>query len=100
MSEPLLKIRNSHAVACGDPPIVAAEDPNIYVGYFQNVFGEQWIFTYDYRTKNAELRGGDIGWNTAYDVIDGVAPSLVLNRDEQDWLKACWRAASGIDHET
>ncbi len=95
MSEPLLKIRINHAVACGDPPIITTDDPSVYVGYFQNVFGEQWIFTYDYRTENAELRGGDIGWNEAREVIEGVAPSLVLNRDEQDWLKACWRSASG-----
>ena len=95
MSELLLKIRNNHAGICGDPPIITTEDRNVYVGCFQNVFGEQLTFTYDYRTKNAELRGGDICWNTAYEVIDGVAPSLVLNRDEQDCLKACWRAASG-----
>jgi hypothetical protein len=31
----------------------------------------------------------DGGWNAACEVIDGIAPSLVLNRDELEWLKAC-----------
>src|SRR5262245_33511329 len=36
MSEPLLSIRNHHAPACGDPPIVRADDTALYVGYFEN----------------------------------------------------------------
>ena len=45
MSEPLLSIRNHHAPACGDPPIVNSDDPHVYIGYFENEHGEQWIFT-------------------------------------------------------
>ena len=47
MSEPLLQIRNHHAVGSGDPPIVSGNDGNVYIGYFENTFGEQWIFTFD-----------------------------------------------------
>ncbi len=95
MSEPLLKIRNNHAASCGDPPIITMDDSNIYIGYFQNLYGEQWVFIYDRSTMQAELRGGDVGWNRSHDVINGIAPSLTLNRDESDWLDACWRAATG-----
>lgn len=94
MSEPLLKIRNHHSPTCGDPPIVNGDDPALYIGYFENPFGEQWIFTYDRKTKKGLLRGGDAGWNTALDV-EGDTPAVVLGPEESQWLKACWRAASG-----
>lgn len=52
MSEPLLKIRNHHALVSGDPPIIEDSKPNQYIGYFENMFGEQWIFTRDRPTGN------------------------------------------------
>ena len=94
MSDPLLTIRNNHAASCGDPPIASAEDSSTYIGYFQNCFGEQWIFTYDQNTDVAVLRGGDIGWNTAHAVIDGTAEDLILNADERSWLQACWNSSA------
>lgn len=94
MSEPLLRIRNHHAPTCGDPPIVNSDDLDVYIGYFENAFGEQWTFTYSRATKTGVLRGGDIGWNTTMDVHDGVVQGLVLNRAESMWLAACWLAAT------
>jgi len=64
-------------------------------GYFENAFGEQWVFTLDRTTRRAELRGGDIGWNTVHEVRDGEVGSLVLGQEEAAWLGACWRAAMG-----
>lgn len=95
MSEPLLRIRNHHSATCGDPPIVGGDDANVYIGYFENAFGEQWIFTFARDTGQAILRGGDIGWNTVNDVNDGQVGELILNADESAWLQACWRAATG-----
>ncbi|HUG68911.1 MAG TPA: hypothetical protein VMM76_14275 [Pirellulaceae bacterium] len=95
MSDPLLQIRNYHTVACGDPPIINGDDPNVYIGYFENAFGEQWIFTFDRATREAELRGGDIGWNSVHEVCDGKVEELVLGREELAWLQACWKAATG-----
>lgn len=95
MSEPLVAIRNQHSAACGDPPIIRSDDPALYVGYFENAYGEQWIFTYHRKTHIAELRGGDIEWNAVYQVKDGAVPDLILNREEAIWLAACWRAATG-----
>ena len=43
MSDPLLKIRNHHSAACGDPPIIVGSTENCYVGYFENPYGDQWI---------------------------------------------------------
>ncbi len=89
MSEPLLRIRNVHVSGSGDPPIVTNDDANLYVGYFENPFGEQWIFTYDRKTHSAELRGGDVGWNTINTVVDGKVADLILGTEEATWLQAC-----------
>jgi hypothetical protein len=94
MSEPLLRIRNHHTAACGDPPIVSSNDPDLYIGYFENPHGEQWIFTCQRSTKKAELRGGDVGWNTRNQVVDGAVPNLALSTEESQWLRACWFAAT------
>ena len=94
MSEPLLQIRNHHVAACGDPPVITGANPHVYVGYFENPYGEQWVFTYDHKSKKAELRGGDIGWNSRCEVIDGVVPDLILGIEEATWLQACWCAAT------
>jgi hypothetical protein len=51
-------------------------------------------FTFNRQTKKAELRGGDIGWNEVHEVHGGRAPGLVLSADEQQWLQACWAAAT------
>lgn len=93
MSDPLLKIANHHAAACGDPPIVDGSVENCYVGYFENSYGEQWIFKLDRGTGKATLRGGDVGWNTTFDVTNGTVADLILGREEQLWLQACWSSA-------
>ena len=58
MSDPLLQIRNHHAAASGDPPIVSSDDPNVYIGYFQNAAPRQnsvgtlfWIAEYSEKTR-------------------------------------------------
>jgi hypothetical protein len=59
VSEPMLTIHNRHAAACGIPPAVSTEAADLYMGYFENRYGEQWIFTFDRATREARLRGGD-----------------------------------------
>ena len=92
MSEPLLSIRNHHTAPCGDPPIVNEADRDTYIGYFENQFGEQWIFTCNRTTGEAVLRGGDSGWNKAWPVVNGQPEGLTLDRDEKRWLEACHAA--------
>jgi len=89
MSEPLLSIRNHHVASCGDPPIVNGDSGNCYLGYFENPFGEQWIFTMDRDTGKAVLRGGDVGWNTSFEVLDGQVADLILGNEERLWLQTC-----------
>lgn len=98
MSAPLLQITNHHTPACGNPPIVDGNANNTYIGYFENAFGEQWVFTRDRSSGVAILRGGDVGWNEQFDVTNGHA-DLVLNPEERLWLQACLSASRhrGVD---
>jgi hypothetical protein len=93
MDNPFFIIYNKHSSGCGSPPIIINNEPNYY-GYFENEYGEQWVFIYNRQTRIAELRGGDVGWENIYQVIDGVTPELILGAEEQKWLQACWKSAT------
>ena len=54
MEQTILTIYNRHTEACGSPAAVSNESPGVYVGYFENRYGEQWIVTYDRRTRTAK----------------------------------------------
>jgi hypothetical protein len=95
MSEPFFAMRNVHSDNCGKPPIFRNDVGGKYYGYFENFFGEQWVFVYDRETKTAEIRGGDASWQNVFPVADGCAEGVILGRDELQWLQACWTAATG-----
>jgi hypothetical protein len=92
MTEPLptlAVIPNFHKTFVAQYPV----KPNgAYFGYFENCYGEQWVFTYDHETGKAVLSGGDVSWKE-YPVHSGGHADLVLNMEEASWLKACWHAA-------
>ena len=94
MSNPFFLIWNKHDPSGGEPPTISNELGSNYCGYFQNRFGEQWVFVYDPERKVGELRGGDIGWDKTVIVRDGRADDLVLGKAEALWLQACWNAAT------
>lgn len=102
MAEPLLTIFNNNAASCGDPPIDNSRpSDNRYVGYFENMFGEQWIFTFDRTAGRGQLRGGDVEWNTCLTVESNgqgglrLGPTtIILSPDERSWLDTCWRTAT------
>jgi hypothetical protein len=93
MTKPILTIYNQHTVHCGTPPSINNDPPEVYIGYFENPFREQWIFTFDFKTRAATLRGGDIGWESECEVRDGRVDGLILGKEELAWLYACWKAA-------
>ena len=95
MSLLLFAMQNRHSDSCGDPPRFSNEAPGKYYGYFENFFGEQWMFVYDRETKMGELRGGDAGWQNSFPVEEGRAEGVILDPDELQWLQACWTAATG-----
>lgn len=58
---------------------------------FTNEYGEKWWFTYDAENKIGILTGDDdlIMGQTFY-VLNGICPSLILDRAEREWLKEVW----------
>jgi len=93
VSEPMLTIHNRHPAACGIPPAFSTEAVDLYIGYFENRDGEQWIFTFDRGMRETTLRGGDVDWRRAHLVHDGRVDGLILAPEESAWLQACWSAA-------
>ena len=54
---------NNHDPRCGWPPRVRNTDnPGLYYGYFENRYGEQFVFTFDRATGTGTVSGGDLGW--------------------------------------
>jgi hypothetical protein len=96
---PFFVIRNNHSPDCGEPPTIGNDPPGKYLGYFENAYGEQWVFVYDQATGAAELRGGDAGWENSFPVEDGRVAGLVLNKHEVQWLQACWAAATDLKRQ-
>jgi hypothetical protein len=80
----------------GTPPRIE-ERAGQYLGYFENEYGEQMIFVFDQRGGTGRLYAGDAGWETPYEVVDGVAKELILRPEEGLWLRACWEAATAGD---
>ena len=54
---------NTHHERCGAPPRLRNTDnPGLYHGYFENRYGEQFVFTFDRATGTGMVSGGDLGW--------------------------------------
>ena len=49
--------------SCGPPPRLRNTDPGLYYGYFENRYGEQFVFTFDRATGAGTVWGGDLGWD-------------------------------------
>ena len=105
MTQPIFVMPNYHGEGSGTPPVVVGtlRSPHIYHGYFENCHGEQWIFTYDSKSRSGELRGGDAtpdggaGWAAVITVQNGYAMNCLLNDSERRWLGACWYEATAFD---
>src|SRR5512132_3964530 len=74
------------------PPVFRNESADLYLGYFANQYGEQWILTFDRATREATLRGGDVDWRTVNVVLDGRADGLILSSDQATWLHRARRS--------
>jgi hypothetical protein len=95
----LLEIDNAHVAECGAPPLLDATDK--YLGYFENCYGEQWVFIGDRNTGEAVIRGGDAGWETEFMVSRNrpCPAGLVLNDPEKHWIITCFMAMSGASYD-
>ncbi|GIL13926.1 MAG: hypothetical protein BroJett038_26460 [Chloroflexota bacterium] len=89
----LFKVNNRHEAFPGTAPFVDGDVTNKYCGYFENEYGEQSVFVYDYSARQGMVWSGDAGWHESYQVVDGQALGLVFTRDEAIWLMNCWQTA-------
>ena len=54
---------NTHHERCGAPPRLRNTDnPGLYYSYFENRYGEQFVFTFDRATGTGTVSVGDLGW--------------------------------------
>lgn len=100
----VLSIDNTHYECCGTPtPIIPAKDDTVvYTGYYENIYGEQAVFTWRLNAAAGELRMGDAGWENVYDVVplavgDRVV-GIVVGRSPQSEEGIQWmqRVAKGV----
>ncbi len=63
--QPIFFVTNHHVADCGAAPTLPADfDTGPYFrSYFQNKYGEQWLFWRHLESGEYELRGGDCGWD-------------------------------------
>jgi len=90
---PLFVVSNHHAAQVGRPPAIDGDQADTYHGYFENRYGEQFVFVYRRDTAEGTLWGGDMGWEP-HSVVEGTVESLNLSCEETSWLQACWDAAT------
>lgn len=98
MKEMVFRAKNVHVSGCGDPPDYTADEKH-YSAYFENEYGEQWVFSFDRASKRGTLRGGDLGWGESVPVVGGAPGTTILSPAEGLWLAACWMAATGASFE-
>ncbi len=89
--EAFLRVYNAHSESCGIPPTFESRDG--YLSYFENEYGEQWVFAMDRESGVFFLCGGDIDWASRQVGEDGLK-SLVLNLPERMWVLACLQACN------
>lgn len=97
MDKPFFIMSNAHVSSCGVPPVISNNESNNYFGYYENEHGEQWVFIFNRTDGIAKLRGGDLGWDNVFKVIDGKVDELILGAEEKMWLQACWKSATAFN---
>jgi hypothetical protein len=93
---PIFWVGNHHIASSGKRPHIDGDIRKRYHGYFENEYGEQAIFVYDYEVKEGTLWLGDAGWEKSYQVVDGKVSELVLGLNKALWLYTCWNTALGV----
>ena len=91
-NEFVLTVPNHHIEACGKPPGLIASE--VYTAYFENDYGEQLVFTYDWKQRKGTLWHGDWSWERPIEVLAGGCPGMILSHEERVWLRLVWQVAT------
>ena len=92
--EIFLTVKNAHTKDSGQPTTFESGDG--YLSYFENEYGEQWVFSMDWESGVFFLCGGDIGWKDRKIGEQGLT-DLVLDSSERMWVLACLSACKLSD---
>lgn len=81
---------NHHCDDCGFAPHnFVVQQPNLYRGYYENIHGEQWLFSYNRDNREFEVYGGDCGWSEKLQVVsvnlDEVRKSFMNSKQDKGW---------------
>jgi hypothetical protein len=99
----VLTIQNKHLKECGQPPNLINKD--CYIGYFENDYGEQLVFKFDYTKKHCTLYHGDCGWDNPiilqgqpirkkfFNIVPSKENSIVISDEEYEWLSMVYKQA-------
>jgi hypothetical protein len=88
MSEdPFFVIRDNRSPGVRLSRVFTNDDPDQYLGYYENENGVPFVFSYSRRTKEAFLYFAE----DKFHVIDGQTDEPLFP-EVQRWLNACWRA--------
>lgn len=62
-----------------------------YLETFKNQYGESWWFNYDKIHNMGIIWSNDsLIYNDKFYVFDGICPTLILNKEEENWLLETW----------
>jgi len=87
----VLTVPNYHYECCGKPPDLNTKDS--YTAYFENDYGEQIVFQYNYKTKKGMLWHGDYSWEHPVEVMGG-GTTMIMSSEEREWLGLVWKVAT------
>lgn len=75
MSKKLVFLAHNHHGS--DGPAIPTKIGTLYENYFENKYGDQWIFRYDRDTKTISVHGGDCGWINGFQPIRLAVESML-----------------------
>ena len=62
-------IWNNHVGECNSPPDLSNANNKNYYGYYENQYGEQFVFVLNRKTGQASVYCGDADWGKAWPVV-------------------------------
>lgn len=103
-SKEVFVVYNNHVEDCGVPPKITNRDRarkegeyGNYYGYFENGYGEQFIFAYDFDKESGSVWGGDCGWSKRLTVLElsGEKLKAMLRENFPDFTEKQLKVAAG-----